>query len=50
MALARLLVRVCARAKITGVAFFDFKHGQTGVAPNGIELHPLLGFHCLQAR
>src|SRR6266480_5157731 len=50
MALARGLVRVCARAKITGVAFFDFKHGQTGVAPNGIELHPLLGFHCLQAR
>src|SRR3954453_21164609 len=35
MALARLLVRVCARARITGVAFFDFKHGQTGVAPNG---------------
>src|SRR4051794_684629 len=50
MALARLLVRVCARAKITGVAFFDLKHGQTGVAPNGIELHPILGFHCLQAR
>src|SRR5260370_31878607 len=27
---------------ITGVAFFDFLHGQTGVAPNGIELHPVL--------
>lgn len=27
---------------ITGVAFFDVKHGQTGVAPNGIELHPVL--------
>jgi len=26
----------------TGVGFFDFKHGQTGVAPNAIELHPLL--------
>ena len=26
----------------TGIAFFDFLHGQTGVAPNGIELHPLL--------
>jgi hypothetical protein len=27
---------------ITGVGFFDFKHGQTGVAPNAIELHPVL--------
>lgn len=26
--------------QITGVAMFDFLHGQTGVAPNGIELHP----------
>ncbi|HEY8777541.1 MAG TPA: hypothetical protein VIM33_13835 [Gaiellaceae bacterium] len=25
----------------------DFKHGQTGVAPNAIELHPILGFACL---
>jgi len=28
--------------RITGVGFFDFLHGQTGVAPNGIELHPVL--------
>jgi hypothetical protein len=27
---------------VVGVGFFDFLHGQTGVAPNGIELHPLL--------
>lgn len=27
---------------VTGVGFFDFIHGQTGVAPNGIELHPVL--------
>ena len=27
---------------ITGVGFFDFIHGQLGVAPNGIELHPVL--------
>ncbi len=27
---------------VTGVAFFDVLHGQEGVAPNGIELHPLL--------
>jgi hypothetical protein len=47
MAVARSHVRLCRRAKITGVAFFDFKHGQTGVAPNAIELHPILGFHCL---
>jgi hypothetical protein len=29
---------------VKGVGFFDFKHGQSGVAPNAIELHPLLGF------
>ena len=28
-------------ATVTGVGFFDRLHGQTGVAPNGIELHPL---------
>jgi len=27
---------------VRGVGFFDFLHGQTGVAPNGIELHPIL--------
>ncbi len=27
---------------VTGVGFFDFLHGQTGVAPNGIELHAVL--------
>jgi hypothetical protein len=27
---------------VTGVGFFDFLHGQTGVAPNGIELHTVL--------
>jgi len=31
-------------ATLTGVGFFDFLHGQTGVAPNGIELHPVIGF------
>lgn len=38
---ARAAVRLCARARVVGVAFFDFKHGQTGVAPNAIELHPI---------
>jgi hypothetical protein len=32
------------RATIRGIGFFDFLHGQTGVAPNGIELHPVLRF------
>jgi hypothetical protein len=29
-------------ATVTGVGFFDFLHGQDGVAPNGFELHPVL--------
>src|SRR5262245_26428249 len=28
--------------QIRGVGMFDFLHGQTGVAPNGIELHPVI--------
>jgi hypothetical protein len=48
MAAARAHVRLCGRATITGVACFDFQHGQTGVAPNAIELHPILTFRCLQ--
>jgi hypothetical protein len=47
MSNSRNVARICARARVTGVAFFDFLHGQTGVAPNGIELHPVLGFACL---
>jgi hypothetical protein len=31
--------------RIQGVGFFDFIHGQTGVAPNGIELHPILALY-----
>jgi hypothetical protein len=27
---------------LKGIGFFDFQHGQTGVAPNAIELHPVL--------
>lgn len=29
-------------ARITGVGFFDFLHGQTGIPPNGREIHPIL--------
>jgi hypothetical protein len=44
---SRKVARICSKARVTGVAFFDYLHGQTGVAPNGIELHPVLGFACL---
>lgn len=27
---------------VTGVPMFDLLHGQTGVAPNGIEIHPVV--------
>jgi hypothetical protein len=28
--------------RVKGIGFFDKKHGQTGLAPNGIEIHPIL--------
>src|SRR6267378_5751519 len=34
--------QVRIQVTVTGVGFFDRIHGQEGVAPNGIELHPLL--------
>lgn len=40
-------VRLCDSAQLTGAAFFDFFHLQPGVAPNEIELHPLLAFKCV---
>jgi hypothetical protein len=49
MASARRAARVCAKARVVGVAFFDFLNGQTGLARNGIELHPVLGFACLSS-
>ena len=30
---------------VTGVLFWDYPHGQTGRAPNTVELHPLLAIH-----
>jgi hypothetical protein len=44
---AVILVRQERDGDLHGVAFFDFDHGQIGVAPNAIELHPILGFRCL---
>lgn len=31
-----------APIRVTGVLFFDVPHGQTGVAPNAVELHPVV--------
>jgi hypothetical protein len=33
--------------EVTGVVFFDFAHGQTGLARNCIEIHPVLDFKFL---
>ena len=37
-----------AKVEVTGVGFFDRIHGQTGMAPNGFELHPVLSIRLLQ--
>jgi hypothetical protein len=45
--------RIVGTATITGVGFWDSRHGQYGVARNGIELHPLLDLQasgCRRAR
>jgi Protein of unknown function (DUF3761) len=34
--------------RITGVGFFDYRHGQRGLAPNAIELHPVIGVEFLE--
>lgn len=34
--------RVAIPVRVTGVGFFDFDHRQRGVAPNAIELHPVV--------
>ena len=34
--------RETGHIRVTGIGFFDFVHGQSGVAPNGIELHPVI--------
>jgi hypothetical protein len=38
------LTRLRGAATITGVGFFDYEHGQYGVAPNAVEVHPVLRF------
>jgi hypothetical protein len=34
--------------EIVGVGFFDRLHNQTGMAPSGIEIHPVLSFRIVQ--
>ena len=31
------------RVVVRGLGFFDYFHGQTGMAPNDLELHPVIG-------
>jgi hypothetical protein len=38
----RFMQRHVQRIRLTGLIFFDKLHGQAGVAPNRIELHPIL--------
>ena len=39
---APALVPVSEPVTLVGLGFFDFPHGQDGVAPNAIELHPVI--------
>lgn len=41
------LLHVGMRVRVTGMLFFDKIHGQTGVAPNGVELHPVFNVEIL---
>lgn len=46
-AMAPALIPLSESVTIRGLGFFDFAHGQDGVAPNAIELHPVtsIEFH-----
>jgi hypothetical protein len=41
------LIQVTESVTLQGPGFFDFAHGQDGVAPNAVELHPVISieFH-----
>lgn len=41
-------LRVGQRVRAVGMLFFDKLHGQSGVAPNGVELHPLYSIEVAQ--
>jgi hypothetical protein len=38
-----------ALVEFDGVGFYDFLHGQRGMAPNGVEIHPVLHVRVLAA-
>ena len=42
-AVATAFHRAGITVTLTGLGYFDFAHGQRGVAPNAIELHPVIG-------
>jgi hypothetical protein len=46
-AMAPALIQASESVTVRGLGFFDFAHGQDGVAPNAIELHPVISieFH-----
>jgi hypothetical protein len=46
-AMAPALITASESVIVQGLGFFDFAHGQDGVAPNAIELHPVISieFH-----
>lgn len=46
-AMVPALIQAAESVTIRGLGFFDFAHGQDGVAPNAIELHPVISieFH-----
>ncbi len=35
---------------ITGIGFYDFNHGQKGMAANGREIHPILSMELIQEK
>jgi hypothetical protein len=37
-----MMVNVSVSVTVRGIGLFDFIHGQVGVAPNGVELHPVV--------
>lgn len=36
------------RVRVTGLGFYDSRHGQEGLAPNGIEVHPVVRFDVIR--
>jgi hypothetical protein len=50
-AAARRALRAIPRGALVvldGVGFFDYLHGQRGMAPNGFELHPVVAIRALE--